>query len=62
MLAWLLRTVRNLPIWVRLGLVAADAATAGALLVYALLVGFQLWTVDVGFISVIAILGVLLTA
>jgi hypothetical protein len=43
-------------------LVAADAAAAGALLVYALLVGFQLWTVDVGFICVMVILAVLLIA
>jgi len=62
MFAWLLRTVRNLPIWVRLGLVAADAAVAGILLVFALLAGFRLWTVDVGFICVMAILAVLLIA
>jgi len=62
MLAWLLRTVRNLPIWVRLGLVAVDAAAAGVLLVFALLTGFRLWTVDVGLICVMAILALLLIA
>jgi hypothetical protein len=61
MFAWLLQTIRNFPIWVRLGLVVADAAAAGVMIVYALLVGFRLWNV-VALICILAILAVLAVA